>query len=154
MGLSSSKKRNRRAKRDANAVASPTHQSPLAQLLSPLAPLKPLAHRVTKNLGHIEDRRSWHPKGVQAPAKSVHKAQHRLVAKPNKAPRGSAQRISEAFRARAAPPVAVGFHAPKKVVICVRRRMRKEVLFALNRTGKGAKKRKHRRSYYSDVRCT
>lgn len=56
----------------------------------------------------------------------------------------------------------VGFNLPWQVIICVRRRKRREVLFALNRVrrvfsgGRGGKlhlRRRRHRSYWSEVRC-
>lgn len=143
------KKRNRRAKRDANAVANPLTPPSLTTLLSPLSPLKPIRHVTPKRLTLIEDRRSWHPQGASAPAKSVHKSRHRLALKP-----GASVQGVRSTPARTAPmPAGIHFQAPKKVLICIRRKMRKQVLFALRKTGKGAKARKHRRSFYSSVRC-
>lgn len=44
------------------------------------------------------------------------------------------------------------FRVPARVAVCVRRKQRKEVMFALKRTGRGAKSRKHFNPY-SEVRC-
>lgn len=44
------------------------------------------------------------------------------------------------------------FNAPQAVTVCVRRKERRETLFALRKTGKGARSRKRRNSW-SDVRC-
>lgn len=41
---------------------------------------------------------------------------------------------------------------PQRVALCVRRKERRETLFALGRTGSGARSRKHR-NIFSDVRC-
>lgn len=50
-------------------------------------------------------------------------------------------------------PVGVMFESPLRVVTCARRKMRRQVLFAKRRTGKGAKARRHKRNQWSDVRC-
>lgn len=42
---------------------------------------------------------------------------------------------------------------PKHVDICVKRHQRREVLFALLRTGRGSKKKERRRNEESDVHC-
>lgn len=44
------------------------------------------------------------------------------------------------------------FNVPRKVAICVRRKQRREVLFAFRKTGKGARSFR-RRNQFSDVRC-
>lgn len=49
-------------------------------------------------------------------------------------------------------PTNVAFSQPAKVSVCIRRKARREVLFAKNRTGKGARSRRTR-SYWSDVKC-
>jgi len=49
-------------------------------------------------------------------------------------------------------PTGVSFRVPDRVAICVRRGRRKEVLFALNKTGKGARSPKKRNSF-SKVSC-
>lgn len=151
MGLSASKKARRRAKRDATAVASPS----LSQLLSPIKPTpRPIVTTAPKKLTKIEDRRTYHPQGPQRPARSVQKAHHKLraisarrsspqVVKPPRRLRKAVQKLSD----------RIGFEGPRKVLICIRRRMRKEVMFALGKTGAGAKARTHHQSYYSSIRC-
>lgn len=48
----------------------------------------------------------------------------------------------------------VGFSHPWQVIVCIRRRRRREVLFALNKGGRGGNKRRHvRRNFWSEVRC-
>lgn len=45
-----------------------------------------------------------------------------------------------------------GFRVPNAVNVCIRRKQRKEVLFALRKTGRGAGAPR-RRNRWSDVRC-
>lgn len=49
----------------------------------------------------------------------------------------------------------LGFHAPWQVVICVRRKRRREVMHALRIAGRSGvgRNKKHRRNFYSQVRC-
>jgi len=48
----------------------------------------------------------------------------------------------------------VGFSHPWQVIVCVRRKRRREVLHALRKTGRGgSKQRKPRRNFWSEVRC-
>lgn len=56
-----------------------------------------------------------------------------------------------AFRVSMTPRAHMAFKAPKFVAICVRRKIRREVLLALGRGGGG--KRRPRRNAYSNVRC-
>lgn len=98
-------------------------------------------------LSVFEDRREWNPEGDNAPARSFNKSRHRLVSIPRR-PRKSVAYIKPNFYT----PDVVAFHAPRKVLICVRRKRRKEVMFALNKAGK-AGQRSPRFNEYSEVSC-
>ena len=50
-----------------------------------------------------------------------------------------------------AVPVDIGFRVPSKVAICVRRKTRKEVIFAKGKGGKGT--RRPKRNKWCDVHC-
>lgn len=127
--------------RDTSDIAS----EPLQKLLRPqIQHTAPVVHpsptKILKNtLRQIEDRRTYHPQGAQRPARSLERSQHRLVIPQKK----NAPRLSN----------RVQFDAPKRVLICIRRKIRKEVLFAKRKTGKGARARRHRRNYFSEVTC-
>lgn len=73
---------------------------------------------------------------------------HRLLVKPLKPPRSGRSR---AQTTPIADRTAVRFAQPSKVAICVRRRIRKEVIFAVGKSGSKAGRR--RRSYFSGVSC-
>lgn len=49
-------------------------------------------------------------------------------------------------------PVFLKFPTPKSVIICIRRKIRREVLHALRRVGSGGGK-KRRRNEWSDIHC-
>lgn len=100
--------------------------------------------RSLSSLAPIEDRRTFHPEQAFRPARSFSRANHVLVARPDRTRSG---------QVRLSVPVGVGFGDPRRVIICVRRRQRREVLHALGKTGRGKARRPPRRSYYSDVRC-
>lgn len=53
---------------------------------------------------------------------------------------------------RSQVPSQLTFQAPADTVVCIRRRRRKEVLFAKNKAGKRGQKRP-RRTAWSDVKC-
>lgn len=48
-------------------------------------------------------------------------------------------------------PIGIGFARPDTVAICVRRKVRREVLFAKNKSG--GRHRRPRRNYWSSVKC-
>lgn len=128
-----------RSERDFNTIAS----SELFRLLSPT----PYLHRVSVTLApdplELEDRRLYHPEGLQRPALATWRPATRLVikAQPKQAKR---------FRS---PPIGVSFAVPAKVAICVRRQRRKEVLHAKRVAGSSGGFRKRRRSFYSSISC-
>lgn len=79
-----------------------------------------------------EDRRRYHPEGRYRPPAAA---------------------IRDARRLIAGPAHTIGFKQPNRVLLCQRRHQRREVLHALQRTGKGSRARTRRRSYWSDVSC-
>lgn len=98
----------------------------------------------------IEDRRQFHPEREARPARSFSSSLHRLQV-PSRP-----MRVSKGARGSvlmSGPSYKIGFVAPRKVLICVRRKQRREVLHALHKTGRSGPRRPSRRSYYSDVRC-
>lgn len=97
-------------------------------------------------LSQIEDRRTYHPLDFFRPARSFNRSQHSLVVK-------QPAKNKDRFSGLRGLPTAIQFYAPKKVLVCVRRQRRKEVIHALKKTGKGAAKRHRRRSYYSNIHC-
>nr|QJB19848.1 MAG: hypothetical protein [Microvirus sp.] len=86
----------------------------------------------------IEDRRDFHPEQAFRPARSFSRSVHRLAV-----PSRRTGRL----------PIGVTFEDPTKVLVCVRRKSRREVLFAMGRTGKGSALGKRRRSHYSEIQC-
>lgn len=57
-------------------------------------------------------------------------------------------------RRKAAPPFSLAFKAPRGVMVCVRRRSRREVLFARGSVGRGSRvSSRRRRNENSDIRC-
>lgn len=133
-----SRKSRKRERRDSAEIH---HRSLTVRLLSrPSAPILP---DVTHDLRPFEDRRTYHPLGVFRPARVIggHPVQPLVPSKP-------AKQRSRAFLAH-----GLAFPNPKRVLICVRRKSRREVLFAKNLHRRGAGARKRRRTYYSEVKC-
>lgn len=50
-------------------------------------------------------------------------------------------------------PSALRFANPKRVITCIRRRTRRQVLFALKKTGKGSGAKRRRYTDASHIRC-
>lgn len=90
----------------------------------------------------LEDRRTWHPDSVR-PYAGLRNSRHRLrslarldamgAERPRQPPR-SGLRLMPGFNARReAVPIQVGFVGAPSVLVCIRRRQRREVLFARGR---------------------
>lgn len=92
-------------------------------------------------LRSIEDRRTYDPSG-HVSARSFTTPHHTLVPATTHHPYTNKKTI----------PSGVAFKHPEEVLVCVRRKQRKEVLHAFNKTGKSGQRRP-RRSRFSDVHC-
>lgn len=96
----------------------------------------------------FEDRRTWHPEPDTRPALSFDGEHHQLEVARRVRPGGRpGGRLVAGF-----PSPIVAFKTPSRVLICVRRKSRREVLFAYRRTRRGAGGRRRRNSY-SLVSC-
>lgn len=117
------------------------------RLLDPLFLSRPLS-RVDLSL--FEDRRRFTPDPLTT--RNIFGQPHRLIvaSQPNRnAVVGGRRRTSPALFS---PPIRVGFDKPRLMPICERRMRRREVMFALKKTGKGARSRR-RRNYFTDISC-
>lgn len=134
-----SRKSRKRERRDSAEVS---HRPLTVRLLS--RPSALIVPTVAHDLRLDEDRRSFHPLGMFRPPRVVggHPVQPLVVREPAKRKR------SQAFLAH-----QLGFPNPKRVLLCVRRKTRREVLFAKNLSRKGAGARRRHRNFYSEVKC-
>lgn len=136
MAKKSKTSKSSRGQRVASVNASPSHPRPHG-LLVPVAP-RPLWS--LPPVLQIEDRRSFHFSPVR-PAAALRRPASRLVARqPHKQWQPAQTRA------------VIAFDEPKLVSICARRTRRRETLFALRRTGKGARS-KRRRNAFSSISC-
>lgn len=111
---------------------------PLDGLLTPGRLLDGL-DRARSLVRSIEDRRFFHPERDYRPALSFG--------------RRSSVVISSSVAGRhVGVPARVRFDLPERVAKCVRRKERREVMFAKRKTRKGAGSRR-RRDWWSDVSC-
>lgn len=98
-------------------------------------PRRSLPRSQRRGLALVEDRRQYHPDRRHRDARTLD---------------GSAQL---AVNSRRSLWHGLRFINPRRVLICVRRAVRKEVMFAVGQGGKRGKRKSPRRSAYSDVRC-
>lgn len=133
----------RARQRDTNDISSHPHTTiHITPKLLPALRLRPAIDTVRAiKRSHLnqslEDRRRHHPLGVHAPpAVKHHRGARRIVATP-----GALSRSLQRFK------------LPLQVMVCLRRKARREVLHALHRTGKGGARKNRRRNEYSDISC-
>lgn len=135
--------KNSRRRRDNTPIANPRlppswPSSP--RVTSPIDARQELQRlRFRELMGQTEDRRRWHPEGPRRPAASFSKPRHRLKALAPKRP-------------VLGVPNAIGFANPTNVLVCVRRKIRKEVMHALGKAGRGGQRRP-KFNFFSKVRC-
>lgn len=96
--------------------------------------LMPVPVSTIQNLGEVEDRRTYQPDRSTRPPRSTRPGASRVVADPK-----------SATTLRFADPAFVG--------LCERRSRRRQVLFALKRTRKGAGSSK-RYNFWSSISCS
>lgn len=108
----------------------------------------------SSNLSLYEDRRRWAPRDIPReatgrPARTIQK-----VATPKviRGPGGTLLKSRRVYNPTAKLREHPGFARAHNVIICLKRQVRKQVLFAKNKTKKGAGSPK-RRNQWSDVRC-
>lgn len=113
--------------------------------------IAPPPFRVTPtNLQIFEDRRVFHPLNTFAnPITIGPRDSARVVVRDlNKA------RKQPGYKTPRQTKGILTFAAPDKVVLCVRRQRRKEVLHAIRKTGSGAgRQKKPKRNYWSKISC-
>lgn len=109
-----------------HAAQARTMPRPLSLRLSPLP-----------SLISYEDRRTWHPDGPLRSVFAFRRQAKRLV-----------DRANPMWHVRS----AIHFADPTRVVVCIRRRIRREVIHALRKNGKRGQG-KPKRNFYSSIGC-
>lgn len=104
---------------------------------------------VRSPLKEVEDRRLWRPEPLIS-LRTLRSGRHRLTAPPLIRPRPAA--FGRPLRVGLPLPAKIMFRQPEHLVLCVRRKQRREVLFAKLKTGKGARARRKRTSW-SNIAC-
>lgn len=131
------------ARRNRTEEAFERDDDPIASLLLegpvPTPALTPQTWRtgVTNVLADLEDLRTFHPEPVYRDPLST----SGLPATTKQTPPRKRTLMTQTT-----------FDAPREVAICVRRKQRREVIFAKRKTGKGARARRHR-NFWSNVKC-
>lgn len=102
-------------------------------------------------LQEVEDRRTFHPLGRSRPARFSTGGPSHVSLKDRS--RNGRYKYSDPFGA-SGTKAFVAFQRPGAVAICVRRKTRKEVLFAKREAGRrGGFKRRFRRGPWSKISC-
>lgn len=105
------------------------------------------------SLSMFEDRRAWEPDPERGALTFGGKYARVIVHS-----RPVVARANTLFSSRAYPvglqvPVGVRFESPFKVITCVRRKVRRQIMFAKKKAGYGKKQRMPRRNWRSNVSC-
>lgn len=90
-------------------------------------------------LTEFEDRRRFHPEDFYQPARELGGTN------------SPSPQVKKSFKVQL--PFGLEFAAPQRTLVCVRRKQRKEVLFAKRQTGRGKKRRAPRRNWQSQMGC-
>lgn len=125
----------------------------LGSLLAPVSMAPPLVPSGHLDLSAVEDGRLWHPDPEQGALTIGGRFAQVVVHK-----RPIVARSNTIWSASGVPvglqvPVGVRFESPLKVITCVRRKVRRQIIFATRRNGKGVRKRQPRRNWRSNVSC-
>lgn len=123
----------------------PSYESVLSELNS-LVRIDPIT---------VEDHRVFRPDWEDQPPRLVSSRPAGIrVDQPVQQSRPAGKKTSRpnAFKNIPSNPIKVFSH-PKFTLECLRRSIRKEVLFAFNKTGKGGKRKPPRRTERSNIRC-
>lgn len=120
----------------------------------PVTTKKAPSRRVRWSLVELEDRRTYHPEAYFRPARSRRRSDDAVVVSTITPSRPPTKRDARFGRPSLfMPRDKFRFTVPKHVAICIRRKQRRETLFALSKTEKGSRQRRRRRNHYSDVSC-
>lgn len=112
--------------------------------------LSPILSPSRSILREIEDRREYHPLQDARPARFMTGGPSHVTVKDRSYGK---QVYRDPFSGRSGTKAAISFVGPDGVLVCVRRKRRKEVLFAKRRAGRSGKQRRHRRNWFSSISC-
>lgn len=102
----------------------------------------PLGTLPSVRLTQIQDLRAFDPWPDFSPARDTLGQVSSVTSTPKKTKQGARSRV----------PFQLAFNAPETTLVCIRRKTRKQVLFAKRKTGKGGQRRA-RWSKWSSVKC-
>lgn len=139
----------RKSKRDS---ASPVDDA--RPLLSPSVPRTVRNYQPSSFYSEVDDHRTWDP-APQKHAKTVTGGRPRIIAKGNvkRGPNGRPLKTFGRAQVVGAVNSRLGFAVPQNIIVCLRRAMRREVLFALKKRRKGSGSKRRRRNQWSDIDC-
>lgn len=103
-------------------------------------------------LSEVQDNRTWDPEDKPR-AKTTSGGRPRIDVKSNTRKAAQAAKLFHPSSLVGEVTSRLGFKVPGTVIHCIRRAMRREVLFAIRKTRKGSGAKKRRRTDYSDIDC-
>lgn len=121
---------------------------------TPIARVSALPRLKTIDLRVFEDRRAFHPDPFIRPAFALPRSASRLVVHPN-VNKSNTPTHTVGPPLRGSIPHRIGFEVPRQVVLCLRRKRRREIMHALGKAGRGGvgRGRKRRTNEFSEIGC-
>lgn len=140
----------RKRRRDHSSIAN-THR---------LLPSRGVTSPVVTFRTPVDDRRLFHPEAADRPPlsfgsriASVGLVEPRAPGRTWRSPATRTPSVNKPLRPSSQTKAKIGFVGPRSVVVCVKRKTRKEVLHAKKVAGRKGFKRKPRRTWLSNIRC-
>lgn len=151
--------RNKRGRRDDNPISSGTLPRRPSLKWDYVAFNKEIRNFRRESLEDYEDRRRFHPLQAAAPALSYNQRRSLLTLGARPANRRSVYHTpgyaAQPLNLFSATKAAIAFARPRRVLVCIRRKIRREVMHALMKTGAGQGKQKPPiRNWLSQISCT
>lgn len=110
----------------------------------------PLLPFLMDDIPIVQDRRVFHPDSIYSAPLTFYSTPAKVRVRSK--PRVYQHSFKKSLRTLSQSFLSEGFDDPNKVLVCVRRNSRKEVLHALGKAGRRGQ-RKPRRNYLSNVKC-
>lgn len=134
-----------RRRRDTNATS-----NNLSLDDSLLDALSPLMEAPLPDLTEISDRRLWHPDPPARPSMMLDGRPSTRLVLEDRTP--TPRQRAAGYRQFSQTKAVLAFSDPDNTIVCVRRKSRREVLFAKRYRGRG-RGRPRRMQWFSKVRC-
>lgn len=136
--------KNKKGQRDISSIANPVADPPVPRTVRQYLP--------ENFYSEVEDNRRWHPE-PPARGKTVSGGRPRIVVKRGPNGRPLKSKFLKPSAAVSSVTSRLGYAVPRNIISCIRRAMRREIIFAFKKQKKGAGARRRRRNEKSNIDC-